>query len=480
MRIDYIYRKINFIVLAVMCIVAMGCKKFIEVPPPIDSLPTGPAFSSDTRAASTVRALYGQMSGTTGFFTTTLAFSGGVQLAMNVSSDELVPSDVTNEFYLHQITPTNGSNDSNIWAALYNIIYGANAVIENVPQSPGVSEAGKKQFVAEAKFIRAANYFYLVNLYGGVPLITSTDYRVNSVLPRNSADEVYTLILSDLEYSVANLGPAYIGTSTSVPLPQRLRANKYAAAALLARVYLYRKNYAKAEEMATLVIEGAGKTMYDFEPDLSRTFLTSSKEVILQIQQPGTNLYTYDAYNQIPSSSTAIPAYQLSDALTQAFEAGDQRKVNWTATTLNGGKTYYYPFKYKIKSGTGTVRTESMVFLRLSEVYLVRAEARVQQNKLTLAIDDIDAVRRRSILPSSFNSTNPAAGKGELIDLVLHERFVELFAEVGHRWMDLIRTGKADEVLKNSQNWRPEAKLFPIPKGDVDKNPAIKQNPGYN
>lgn len=479
MKLNHIYTKISLAAI-VLSIMASGCKKFVDIAPPIDSIPTDEVFQSDSKVASVVRVLYGQMVGTTGFFTSTLSFSGGVQLSMNVSSDELVPSNASNEFYIHQIASNSGTNESNIWGGLYNIIFSANAIIINVPNSPAVTEAGKKQYLAEAKFIRAANYFYLVNLYGGVPLVTGNDYRANAILPRSSADEVYNLILEDLKYAEANLSPVYIGTTTAVPAPQRLRANKYAAAALLARVYLYKKDYVNAELMASEVIDGGGKSMYDFEPDLNKTFLTSSKEVLLQLQQPGTNLYTWDAYNQVPSSATSIPAYQLSDALLQAFEPGDQRKLNWAGTTLNAGKTYYYPFKYKLKSGTGTVRTESMVFLRLSEVYLIRAEARAAQTKLGLAIDDLDAIRKRSINVVPFPVTNPNTSKDDLLALIAHERFVELFAEVGHRWMDLIRTGKADEVLKNSLNWRPEAKLFPIPKGDLDKDPFLQQNPGYN
>jgi len=465
----------------VVLLAITGCKKFVEVPPPIDSIPLDLAFANDSKAASVVRMLYANMTGTTGGVGALLAFSGGVQLSMNVSSDELVPSLATNEFYLHQITPTNGTNESNIWGALYNIIFIANGVIQNVPLSEGISEFGKKQYVAEARFIRAANYFYLVNLYGGVPLATTTDYRVNAVLSRSSVDEVYSLILEDLKYAEANLGSAYLGTTTTVPSPQRFRANKYAAAALLARVYLHRKDYVNAEAMATQVIDGTGRTMYDLETDLNRTFLTTSKEVILQIQQPGTNLHTWEANNYIPIQAVTLPPYQLSDALLNAFEADDQRKVNWARTSVNGGRTYYYPYKYKVTLATTTgPRTEAMVFLRLSEVYLIRAEARAQQNKLALAIGDLDAIRRRSILPAAYIPTNPLTGKEALIDLILHERFVELFAEVGFRWMDLIRTGKADEVLKNSPNWRPEAKLFPIPKGDIDKNPALTPNPGYN
>jgi hypothetical protein len=480
MKIKSLKYNLQLCIALLILLVASACKKFIEVADPIDSIPTTAVFESDTKVTSAVRVLYGQMVGSTSSFNTTFGFGGGVQLSMNVSSDELIPSDPNNEFYLHQITSANSTNENSIWSPLYTIIFSANAVINNVPGSPAVTEANKKQFIAEAKFIRAANYLYLVNLYGGVPLVVSTDYRVNAVLPRSTVDEVYNLILEDLIYAEANLSSAYIGTSAAVSSPQRLRANKYAAAALLARVYLYRRDYTNAALMASKVIDGAGKAMYDFEPDLNRTFLTSSKEVILQLQQPGTNLYTWEAWNQVPGNATIIPAYRLSPSLLRAFEPNDRRIVNWVGTNINAGTTYYYPFKYKLRAGTGTVRTESMVFLRLSEVYLIRAEARAMENQLALAISDMDAIRARSIVPASYVPTNPTTDKTRLLELIAHERFVELFAEVGHRWMDLIRTGAADLVLKDRPNWRNDAKLFPIPNGDIEKNRALTQNPGYN
>lgn len=460
-----------------ICFILSACKKFVEVPEPIDQISTEVVFQNDSKAASAVRGLYGEMVGSTGFFTSILGFSGAVQISAGVSADELTLSssgNQFNEFFTNAISSSNGLNEGSIWGATYNVIYNANSVIESLAKSSGVTATGKKQLTAEAKFVRAANYFYLVNLYGNVPMPTGTDYRLNAVLPNVPADQIYALILDDLKFAVENLSPAYIGT-------QRLRANKYAAAALLARVYLYKKDWANAEAMATQVIEGAGKTVYDLETDLNKTFLTSSKEVILQLQQPGTNLYTWDGYNFI---SSGIPQYQITDTLYRSFEANDLRKTTWikvnTVTTDNVPKNYYFPFKYKLNSGTGTIRTESMVFLRLSEVYLVRSEARAQQSKLSEAIADLDAVRKRAITTIPFPATNPATGKDGLLDLVAHERFVELFTEGGQRWLDLKRTDKADLVLGKKPNWRPESKLYPIPKGDIDKNPFLKQNPGYN
>lgn len=469
-------KNINTKIAAVLLALSLsGCEKFVEVRDPIDQIPTDVVFETDAKAASAVRGMYGLLQGSTSILNTTYAHSGGIQISASFSADELMPSVSTNtfnDFYLNRIPANNGTIDGNIWGALYNVTFTANSIIQGLEQSTGVSAAGKARLSAEARFVRAANYFYLVNFFGGVPLAVTTDYRVNAVLPRSTPEQVYSLIVSDLKFAVDNLAPAYIGT-------QRLRANKYAAAALLARVYLYLQDWQNAEMLATQVID-AGKTVYDIEPDLNKAFLTSSKEVILQLQQPGSNLYTWDGFN---FNSTNVPQYQITEKLFNAFEAGDLRKVNWIRThpVTSGGvtTTYYNPYKYKLNSGTGTTRTESMVFLRLSEIYLIRAEARVKLANLSGAIEDLDVVRNRAKI-ALIKTTQPNAGAAELLALIEHERFVELFAEGAHRWFDLKRTGRADVVLAGKPNWRPEAKLYPIPNGDITRNVALEQNPGYN
>lgn len=469
------YKKITLCTLFIICLTAFGCKKFVEVDDPIDQIPADLVFNTDAKAASAIRGLYGSMVGSTApLFTTNFAFGGGVQITLGLSSDELNcnSGNALNEFFTNTVSSSSGGNSNYLWGPMYNIIFDANSAIQNIEKSTGMSDAAKKQFTAEAKFIRAANYFYLVNLYGDVPMPLTTDYKTNGNLARTAADQVYNLILEDLKYAQANLGTAYSGT-------QRLRANRYTISALLARVYLYKQDWANAELQASDVIDG-GKSLYSMEPDLTKTFLTSSKEVILQLQQPGTNLYTWDGFAFI---SAGVPSYQITDALYAAFETGDLRKTNWIKTnsivTAGVAKAYNFPFKYKLNSGTGTVRTESLVFLRLAEVYLIRAEARAQQGKLPAAISDLDVIRKRAAI-SLIANTNPGINQADLLSAIARERFVELFAELGHRWLDLKRTGKADELLKNKPNWRPEAKLFPIPLGDMNTNTSLIQNPGYN
>lgn len=469
MNINSIYKKISICVVIILCIAVSGCNKFVEVPDPIDTIPSDLVFTTDAKADAAVRALYeGMVPGPN-------PFGGAIQASLGLSADELtsVSTSQFNDFFLNTVASSNTAN-GNIWSYLYGIIYNANQIIQNIPSSTGMTDAAKTRYMGEARFIRAAMYFYLVNCYGDVPLAITPDYTINATLARTPVSQVYDLILNDLKIAQSTLPAAYLNPT------QRFRANRYSASALLARVYLFKQDYVNAEIMASDVIDGAGKTVYDVETDLTKTFLIGSKEVILQLPPIATLLYTNEG---ALFNATGIPNYTITDALYTSFETGDLRKTSWikvnSVTTSGVTKTYPFPYKYKISSGTGTTKTEGLVFLRISEVYLIRAEARAQQNKLATAISDIDVIRGRSGI-TKIAVTKPAITQADLLTAIAHERFVELFTEMGHRWFDLKRTGLADATLKNKPNWRPEAKLLPVPAYDILYNPNLTQNPGYN
>ena len=474
MKIKSIYKKVSIITTLLIGLAVTSCNKFVEIPVPVDSIPGTEAFSTDAKADAAIRGLYEFMvSGNTSAF-------GATSPGLGVCSDELALTNNTStnvyyELYNNIISSPNAAVYNYYWGAFYTIIYNSNLAIEGITSSTGMTDAGKKQYLAEAKFIRAVCYFYLVNLFGDVPMTLTTDYVTNSTLARTPTAQVYNLILSDLLSAQADLSTTYLGGAL------RYRANRYACSAMLARVYLYMGDWANAEAQASDVIDGAGSTVYSLEPTLNNVFLITSKEVILQVLQPATNLYTWDAFNFVPSVTTSLPLYTVTSTLYTSFEPGDLRKTNWIKTVVVSGTTAYAPYKYKINSGTTTTgtRTEALSFLRLSEQYLIRAEARAQQNKLLTAITDLDMVRHRAGL-TLIGTTNPNISQANLLTTIAHERFVELFAEQGHRWFDLKRTGQADAVLGGKPNWRHEAALFPIPAVDRSYNSNLTQNPGYN
>src|SRR5690606_2304006 len=130
----------------------------------------------------------------------------------------------------------------------YNTIYQCNAALEGLNVSGTVDDELKKQLEGEVLFIRAFTYFNLVNLYGGVPLILSTDYSENSLASRNTKEECYQKIITDLKKAMGLLAPDYRDGV-------RTHANRFAAQALLVRLYLYLEDWSRAEELASDVID---------------------------------------------------------------------------------------------------------------------------------------------------------------------------------------------------------------------------------
>ena len=271
-------------------------------------------------------------------------------------------------------------------------------------------------------------------------------------------------------------------------LEERVRPTKWAAAALLARVYLYIGDYANAETQATIVTNNS--TYYGLLSDLNSVFLRNSKEAIWQLQ-PINNAgrsntgegILFILPNTGPNTSS-YPVY-LSNYIVNSFETGDQRKAKWVGSvtpTPPGTNTYFYPNKYKIGAVNTTVQEYPMV-MRLAELYLIRAEARAQQNNTTGAVADLNAIRLRAGLPDYSGST----AQTSLLSAILHERQVELFTEWGHRWLDLKRTGTLNAVMGapggvcavKGGSWSINSQLFPIPFSELQKDPNLVQNVGY-
>jgi hypothetical protein len=140
-----------------------------------------------------------------------------------------------------------------------------------------------------------------------------------------------------------------------------------------------------------------------------------------------------------------------------------------------------------LKYGTKDDANRNFTIFRLGEMYLIRAEARAQQNKLATAIADINVLRTRATLGFMATANRPAptkvtsANQADLLLLIEKERIYELAYE-GHRWFDLVRTGRAQAVMSAfSQNWNSKYEIWPIPISEIQRNPALTgaQNPGY-
>lgn len=438
-------------------LLGISCSDYVNIAPPKDQLISEKVFTDDGTATAAVTGIYSSMDEFNYYFPTLL----NMFTAMSAHEYAYAANfDAFNQFRDNAILSSNSYLD-NLWSQPYSTIYQANACLEGLRASQLVSPAVKDQLMGEALFIRAFSYFYLVNVFGDVPLITTTDYKRNTSLPRTPAEQVYDTIQNDLLRAQSLMQSDYPGDA------ERIRPDKAVATALLARVYLYTSQWEKAEQQATTVIENP---QYQLD-SLNGVFLKNSQEAIWQLQpvNPGRN--TWLGSNLVPFS---VPYYRLTPILINAFEPGDQRFEDWVGKYTNGTDTAFYPYKYKVR--TGSELTEYTMMLRLGEQYLIRAEARIQQNNLEGGKADIDVIRNRAGLPVLAE----ALTKSELLQAVAQERRIELYGEWGDRWFNLRRTGRINEVMSSEQSgWKPTAALYPIPTDAIKTNHNLVQNPGY-
>lgn len=449
-----------------------SCKKYVDIDLPIDQLTTTAVFTDSASAENAVVGLYSQqvkISNTANGF-----LYGNVSLFPALSADEVTRTSASAEYdqFQNNNILSNSTLNANNWNDAYNIIYQANLILGSLPKSNTLSPALVRRLTGEAKFFRAINYFYLSNEYGAVPLATGTDYRVNSMLSKSDTITVYNQIINDLKDAQALL--------PVVPSATRVRATSVVATALLARVYLYLRDYAGAVEQSSAILNPGTYGL----STLDNTFLYNSTETIFQFMAPSVNnslFLTGEALVFLPTLSTTRPNYILSTQLLNAFEPGDQRKIKWLNTRVVAGISYIYPFKYKIRSLSAGTKTEYNIVFRSAEQYLIRAEALAEQNKLSAAITDLDKVRSRAGV-LKIADTNPNISRPDLLTMIYHERQIEFFTEWGHRWFDLKRTGRINFVLGvvKGTAWQPTDALYPIPAGDILSAPNLVQNPGYN
>lgn len=466
---------IKYIPCVLFVMILGSCKKWADkltdVGGPVTSTVNANVFKNDASATSVVTGLYSKA-----MLPTTSFLNGGVTIYPAFSADEFVFNGTTStilEFMNNSLQSSNQFIRTALWTPAYSLLYQANAAIEGINASKALSAATKKQLLGEAYFIRAFIFFNLVNLFGDVPLVLTTNYETNAILGRANSTLVKSRISQDLITAVELLSNDY-------PTPNRVRVNKWAALSLLARMNLYNGKWTEAENEANQVINAG---IYSLEKNLNNVFLYRSKECILQFMPVSPGYNTTEGNQFVPvAGSSVIPLYSLSPYQLNTFEPGDKRFTNWVGSKSVSGTIYTYPYKYKLKSNftSGFVLEEYYVVLRLAEQYLIRAEARANQQNLTGAIADLDSIRSRAGLPL-LSLTNPSISKEELIIAIQKERQTELFAEWGHRWFDLKRTKQADAVLKNrKQGWNSTDTLYPIPNTERILNPNLTQNDGYN
>ncbi|WP_231424704.1 RagB/SusD family nutrient uptake outer membrane protein [Pedobacter sp. Leaf250] len=459
--------------LGLVTVVLFGCEKMIEIKTPLNETPSAAVFTQDRTAMAALSGMYAQL---TGINTQTV----GLPIYTSLMADDLrYLAASTNIMEYNANSYTTLTSSAEAFTDFYQVIYRANAIIEGLTNNRGTSERVSKQLIAEAKLMRAYCYFILVNFHGEVPLVLQTDANITAFLPKAAISDIYGSITSDLIDAKANLLADYSFTTGN-----RNGVNRFTAAALLARVYLFTGNYQLAETNASEVIQQTA--LFSMTPTATMgtaLFVKNSSESIWQLPQSvsATTQVTTEGASFIPAANNiASLNYDLRPSFLNLFGATDRRRTLWMSDLTISGTKYVVPFKFKYRTNAQAVTanvTESQIILRLAEQYLIRAEARARLNtNISGALSDLNVTRLRAGL-TAITTTDPAL----LLEEIALENRKEFFCEQAFRWFNLKRTGQADVVLPAIKpGWRPAAKLYPIPLSILDTNPNLTPTTGYS
>lgn len=379
---------------------------------------------------------------------------------------------------------------SQFWNISYRSIAVCNTILTKGPKVT-MDATLQNQYLAEAKFIRALNYFNLVRIFGDVPLVTTelADYKDAYQYGRQPVADVYNQIIKDLTEASGVLPSTYTGADIG-------RVTSGAATALLGKVYLTQGKYTEALNALTSVISS---NKYSLLANFNSVFDPANEmnnEIIFAVRytRGGLGLGSGFGAAMIPSNSgTAILASGAPGGsynsempeLATLYTSSDNRKSISTGYYATGQPTAYYSLKFADKLTTNSSDAENdWIVLRYADVLLMQAEALNELNRTPEAEVPINLVRQRAGL-------TPIVGldQSDFRLAVENERRLELSME-GHRWFDLVRTGRALAVMNahfaanatfygTTYTVKPTQLLFPIPLTEIQTNPKLTQNPGY-
>lgn len=437
---------IYLLVLATFC----GCKKLVTSDFPPNQLTTEKVYSDTTSVYAATSNLYTLLGTVDNNLVRYIDLYVGDTKTTTTSS-------ALSEFANSKLTPVNTAVLA-VWQNLYATIYRSNAII-NTAFDSSVPTAIKNESVGEAKFIRGYCYLLLTQLWGDVPLILSNDVSKSASASKSSVATIQNQIITDLTAASGLLSVTYRTGS-------KITANKYAALGYLAKASLFKGDYQTALTAASAIIDSH---TYNLLANINAIATVNNDEAILKLW----NLQGFTALNSVTSSG--VPSTQVSPQLLNSFEANDLRRTNWIGSVKVGASPYFFPYKYKQKAPTTGTNAEYAIYLRLAEIYLIRAEARANTGDLNGANNDLNMIRTRARLNPLNLST-----KDQVNAAILQERHVELFNEGANRLFDLNRFGQTDSYLSSIKPlWSPNAKLFPIPQSEILSDPNLTQNPGY-
>lgn len=391
-----------------------------------------------------------------------VAYYGGryFDAGINLASDNVTWTGSLNFYYdfdTHQYSAEN-QLVSQSWYGIYAVVNQANQVIDKTNALTNISDATKKRIVAEATVIRALAFFDLARTWGNVPIVkqaTSSPTQFNGV-KQTPAKEVYADIVNDIKAVYADLGAP----------SDRVHVNQAVADAFLARVYLYLEDYEQAEAYATQVI---GNSYYQLGSIQDLIGSKQTSESIWELAFSSSRTNDQSAYWRSPNDGGRHewgPSKELVSLLKDPDVGGD-RKAFYADYSTSQVPDYYVGTLYH-----RATNDDDVILFRLAEQYLIRAEARAKKQSPDLegAVADVNVIRNRSHVPTLDASLTQA----EVIQAIEDENRVE-FALEPHRWFDLVRTGRAEEVLKVKKTQT----VFPIPYNDILADTDLIQNKDY-
>ncbi|KAA3439797.1 RagB/SusD family nutrient uptake outer membrane protein [Rufibacter hautae] len=466
--------------------VSFSCDdSFLEVPPEGQAVNTQ-FFQTQAHALEAVNSIYGNLKEWNNIAFAFLAVSTVTSDDAEKGSD---PGDAEFMNLYDQFTVTSTEGQLNgYWTGQYQGINLANRVLDNVPGIT-MDENLKTRLLAEAKFLRAYHYFNLVRTFGGVPIMSRVPVDPEELNPaRNTREEVYAFIEKDLTDAAAVLPTAYGSADIG-------RATKGAALGMLAKVNLYQAQWADVLSLTEQVM-GLG---YSLTPDYNQIFRLqgeNNSESIFEIQAqtlPG----NCDASNSQWAEVQGVRGqfgwgfFVPSESLEAAFEPGDERKeatilyrgettpegdvIISTAPSARYNQKAYVPSSVTQVCGYG--KDQNIRILRYAEILLMHAEAANELGQTSKAESSLNMVRERaSLAPLSFTTKEDFRMK------IWQERRVELALENGERFYDLVRQGRAADVLRaHGKNFTAgKNEVLPIPQNQITlSGGTLAQNPGY-
>lgn len=436
-------------------IVLSSCKKFLDVQPQ-QQVNESQAITDGGSATAAVNGLYNSLGADNYYGSNFPAISYLYGSDIVWTGSQAAPQEIS----AHKTTAFN-SYIGNAWGAIYKTILSANYILEAVPKlsDPLFTTALKNQYLGEAYAIRALSYFDLARGWGGVQLILTPTHTEgdHAGIKRSTLADTYAQVLKDL-----NAAEPLLPATTN-----RNRFTRKTVWALKARFYLYNQQWDLAEQYASKII--GDNTNYNLLKPYSAFFANNAvatTESVFEIAYSTSFKNGHSVWFLPPALGGRrewAPSSTLVSLLNDPTVGGSRSTL--IARTAPPGNLWYGKLYYRTPLGT-----DPAYVLRVAELYLIRAEASAQQNKLSEALADLNAVRDRSGIAAST-----AVSQGDILLAIEAERRVE-FPFEADRWFNLVRTNRVAAVLGITDQTK---YLFPIPASELLADPALTPNPGY-